>query len=254
MPAAVMEPARYHELYVQEETHWWHVGKRERVLELIRRFRPAGSSAGWRALDVGCGTGGLLAALAELGPAVGMDQAPEALDYCRRRGARDLVQHDVARGPWPIPDGAFDVVTALDVVEHVDDDAGLVAEMHRVLRPNGVVVISVPSFQWLWSYWDEQLGHRRRYTRPRVTGLMRRAGFRVVWASYAECATLPAIAAIRWWKQRQAARGRLVGSDNAPPPPLVNQGLLWYERLETRWLRWGRLPWGTSVAAVGIKN
>ena len=249
-----MRGEQYEELFLQEQTHWWHVGKRERVLELVRRFRPAGSSAAWRALDVGCGTGGFLAALARVGPAVGMDQAPEALDYCRRRGARDLIPHDVARCPWPIPDGAFDLVTALDVVEHVDDDAGLVAEMHRVLKPGGVMIISVPSFQWLWSYWDEQIGHRRRYTRPRVTELMRRAGFRVVWASYAECATLPAIAAIRWWKQRQVARGRPVASDHAAPAPLVNRGLLWYERLENRWLRWGRLPWGTSVAAVGIKD
>lgn len=251
--AGGMPSPLYEELYAVEQTHWWHIGKRERVLWLVEAFSgvPAASR---RLLDLGCGTGGFLAAAGQRGAAVGMDHEPLALTLCRRRGLRGLIQHDVAALPWPVRDAVFDVVTALDVVEHVDDDAGCVAEMARVLKPGGIAVISVPSFQWLWSYWDEQIGHRRRYTRPQLTALMARAGLRIVWTSYAECATLPVIAAIRWWKQRQVARGRAVASDNAPPPPVVNQGLLWYERMENRWLRWGRLPWGTSVAAVGVKG
>jgi len=229
------------------------VGRRERILRLLEMFS-APRGAPRRVLDVGCGTGGFLEAAARSGAVVGMDHEPLALALCRRRGLRGLIQHDVAALPWPVRDAAFDVVTALDVVEHVDDDAGCVAEMARVLKPGGVAVISVPSLQWLWSYWDEQMGHRRRYTRPQVAALLRRAGLRVVWTSYAECATLPAIAAGRWWKQRQVARGRPVASDNAPPPAVVNRALRWYGRLENQWLRWGRLPWGTSVAAVGIKD
>ncbi|MBI4227786.1 MAG: class I SAM-dependent methyltransferase [Candidatus Omnitrophica bacterium] len=251
-----MQGEQYDELYAQELTHWWHVGKRERIIGLLERFRPApaAGSNGWRALDIGCGTGGFLAALARLGPAVGMDQAPEALAYCRRRGLPELIQHDLAQCPWPVADGAFDAITALDVVEHVDDDAAVVAEIARALRPGGLAVISVPSFRWLWSYWDEQLGHRRRYTKPQLTSLMGRAGLRVVWSSYAECATLPGIAGLRWWKQRRLRRGRPVGSDNAPLPPWLNGMLVRYGRMENWWARRLPLPWGTSVAAVGVKE
>lgn len=252
-----MQGEQYDELYAQELAHWWYVGKRERVVGLLRRFDASRNTLGrngWRALDVGCGTGGFLAELARLGPAVGMDQAPEALAYCRQRGLPELIQHDVGKCPWPIADGRFAVVTALDVVEHVDDDARLAAEMRRVLRPGGLAVVSVPSFQWLWSYWDEQLGHRRRYTKPQLVRLMRRAGFQVVWASYAECATLPGIAGLRWWKQRRLRRGRPIGSDNEPLPPWLNRLLVGYGRAENWCARRVPMPWGTSVAAVGVKR
>lgn len=184
---------------------------------------------------------------------MGLDDAEAALAYCRRRGLQDLIRHDVAAYPWPVADGAFEAVTALDVVEHVEDDAAMAAEIRRVLRPGGLAVISVPSFQWLWSYWDEQLGHRRRYTKSQLTALLRRAGFRVVWAGYAECLTLPGIAALRWWKQRQIRQGRPVVSDSVPPPPWLNVILTGYERLENQCARLVPMPWGTSVAAVGVK-
>ena len=242
----------HRELYEQEQTHWWHVGKRERVLALIARYGTRASAR--RLLDIGCGTGGMLAELARRGQAVGMDAQAEALAFCRQRGAQTLIQHDLAQSPWPIADAQFDVVTALDVVEHVDRDDVCVREIHRVLKPGGVAVVSVPAFQWLWSYWDEWLGHRRRYTRRQLVALMRQAGFHVVWASYAECLTLGAIAPLRWWKGRQVARGRDIGSDNAPPPGWVNRMLLGYERMENRLLRWIVLPWGTSVAVVGMKE
>lgn len=242
----------YEELYAQELTHWWHVGKRERVLGLLERFR-TGDGAPWRMLDVGCGTGGFLEALSRRGPAVGMDHEALALDCCRRRGQQALIQHDLGRYPWPMDDGAFDGATALDVVEHMDDDVGFVRELFRVIRPAGIAVISVPSFQWLWSYWDAGQGHRRRYTQPQLVGVMRQVGFRVVWSSYVECATLVGVAPARWWKQQQVRRGRAVASDNAPPPAWVNRLLLGYERLENQWLRWARLPWGMATVAVGIK-
>ena len=241
------------ELHAQEATHWWHVGKRERVRYLIARFADRDGS-GDRALDVGCGTGGWLRVLGQRGWAAGLDHEPRALAYYRQQGLGRLIQHDLARGPWPIRAAAFDLITALDIVEHVEDDAGFVGEMFRVLRPGGLAVVSVPSFQWLWSYWDEWLGHKRRYTRRQVTGLMQQAGFRIVWASYAECATLLAIAPLRWWKQRQVRRGRSVSSDNAPPPAWINAALLGYERFENWLLQWTPLPWGTSVAVVGVKE
>ena len=243
----------YDELYAQERTHWWHVGKRERIGRLLACY--ANGVAGTRrALDVGCGTGGFLDALARRGHAVGMDHEGAALAYCRARGLRALVQHNVAQCPWPIRDQAFDVVTALDVVEHVDDDQAVVGEIHRVLKRGGTAVVSVPALQWLWSYWDEWLGHRRRYTRGQLVRLMQAAGFQVVWSGYAEWATLLAIAPIRWWKQRQVARGRPVASDNAPPPGWANRLLLRYERLENACVPWARWPWGSSVAAVGRRN
>ena len=245
-----MRPELYEELYTQEATHGWHVGKCRRVLGLIHRF---GSSQRQRCLDVGCGTGGFLNRLSDEGFAVGMDHQAQALQFCRARGNKRLVCSDLSRTPWPFKDAAFDVVTGLDVVEHVEDDAALVAEIHRVLKPGGIVVVNVPAFQWLWSYWDEWNGHKRRYTRFQLDQLMQKCGFVPKWSSYSDWLTLLAIAPLRWFKQRRVKKGLKVGSDNAPLPGWANFLLLQYEQFETFVSRWIRLPWGTSVTWVGVK-
>jgi SAM-dependent methyltransferase len=85
----------------------------------------------------------------------------------------------------PYDDATFDLVTALDVVEHLDDDIAGLREMRRVLVPGGRVLIFVPTFMWLWGVQDDISHHRRRYTLPELRRAMNEAGFEVERTTYA---------------------------------------------------------------------
>ena len=106
----------------------------------------------------------------------------------------------------PFRNSSFDVVVALDVLEHGDDSRAL-KEVKRVLRPGGMVVISVPAYQWLWSKWDEVLGHKRRYRRSKLVEAVGKHGFNVLRATYYNLWSLPFAVVIRniktmWFKER----------------------------------------------------
>src|SRR5438874_8490510 len=117
-----------------EATHWWYVGRRRIVFDWVRRFAPAGRA---RILDLGCGTGFNLEHLPELFPCdmVGADISTDALGFCRSRGLHAVVQADAADPPFR--DGSFDMILALDVIEHIRDDERTLAALRRLLRPGG---------------------------------------------------------------------------------------------------------------------
>src|SRR5438105_9263627 len=123
-----MDRSLYEQHFRLEDHHWWFVGRRKLVLEELARH---GGECAAPILDVGCGTGGMLVHLQRLGRAIGVDPAPEAADACRQRG----VPFVLGGSPLPFGDASFGTATALDVIEHVRDEAGLLREIRRVLRP-----------------------------------------------------------------------------------------------------------------------
>src|ERR1700730_8400269 len=108
----------------------------------------------------------MLSHLASYGKAKGIDVDEEAVGYCRKRGLLDVYQGGAES--LPFEDGSFDLVTALDVLEHLDDDALALREIGRVLRPGGCLLMSVPAHKFMWGDQDEVNLHRRRYVAPEV--------------------------------------------------------------------------------------
>ena len=148
-------------------------------------------------LDIGCGTGAMLDELAPFGTVVGADFSPEALQFCVTRGVGvDLTRADVRR--LPFADASFDVVTAMDIIEHIDDDKAASCEIFRVLKPGGRLYVTVPAFPSLWSEHDEALHHYRRYTVPRLKDLFQRVGLSINKVSYTVTTLFPPI-----WVYRQ---------------------------------------------------
>lgn len=245
----------YYDLYAKEQDYWWHVGKRAIVYGLIERYLPfRGSRQRGRALDLGCGTGFNLDYLSRYAEPVGTDFSEEALAFCRERGHRMLCKADAAL--LPFPDGEFGIITALDVIEHLDDDLLALRELRRVLRPGGLLVISVPAYKALWSYWDDILGHRRRYTRSTMSRVVSRAGLRVRKVSYSNAAILAPTVAVRLFKSLKQRTGQVRGdakdpeTDFMPVPRRVNAALTAYYKLEAKAVRrWG-LPFGLSVVCA----
>ena len=152
-------------------SHWWFVGRRKIIESFIERVCLALKSKvpvreAPHILDVGCGTGANLEMLAQFGNAEGVDVSAEALEFCRARGLRQVKQG--AAEALPYGDHSFDLVTGLDVVEHLDDDVAGLKEMRRVLRDGGRAVLFVPAFMFLWGVQDDISHHRRRYTVKKV--------------------------------------------------------------------------------------
>ncbi|HUS16996.1 MAG TPA: class I SAM-dependent methyltransferase [Chloroflexia bacterium] len=254
----------YEDLYSKEQDYWWHVGKRAIVYSLLEKYLPPGDKRTRRAMDLGCGTGHNLESLSRYGEPVGLDSSGEALEFCRRRGHRHLVQ----AASLPFADASFDIVTALDVIEHLDDDLATLRELYRVMRPGGILIISVPAYRILWSYWDQILGHRRRYTTVNMRRVVRRAGWRVRKVSYSNMAILVPGAALRLVKglTHRTSRVPMPASDREEHmtaegpasdfmniPGWLNTVMIGYYRGESRVLRDVNLPFGLSVVCVAQK-
>lgn len=174
-----------------EESHWWFVGRRQIIKSFLERVvrelkTNQGDQPGGRnsisILDVGCGTGANLEMLADFGEAEGVDVSGEALSFCQARGLVNVKQG--AAEALPYADSAFDLVTGLDVVEHLDDDLAGLKEMRRVLRPGGRALLFVPAFMFLWGVQDDISNHRRRYTAKELKRVVQEAGFKIERATY----------------------------------------------------------------------
>ncbi len=120
--------------------------------------------------------------LAKFGAAEGVDVSDDALEFCQSKG---LTVHKGLAEAMPFADETFDIVTALDVVEHLDDDIAGLKEMNRVLKTGGKTLIFVPAFMWLWGVQDDVSNHRIRYTKKQIVERLEKAGFEIERATYA---------------------------------------------------------------------
>jgi SAM-dependent methyltransferase len=241
-----MEAHLHRELARQEDSHWWFQGRRAVLRSVLERHLPPPPR---RILDVGCGTGGNLRLLREFGEAEGLELSDVALQLCRERVGPDVKLH---RGAIPddIPqDGGYDAVTALDVLEHLDDPVAAIVAIRRALRPGGTLVCSAPAFAFLWSSHDEVHHHKRRYTQGLLRAQLEAGGMRVRWSSYFNTLLFPAIAAARVaGRLRPGAGGR--GSDLGDVPRPLNSALAAVFASERHVIPRGRLPVGVSLVAV----
>jgi SAM-dependent methyltransferase len=242
-----METQHYHDMYELEDAHWWHVRKRAICLDLLRRWAPAPHPD---ILDLGCGTGKNVEAFGALGTVWGVDSAAEAVRFCAARGLTRVRQEPAEATGFP--DAAFDAVTLLDVLEHTDAGAVL-REAHRLLRPGGVVVVTVPAYRWMWSRWDEAVHHRRRYGRAELRRALEAGGFRVLKLSHLHALLVAPVWLVRRIKSRRfPAAG--YPSDFRLSPPLVNRTLLALSGVEARLMHRVSIPFGLSLVAAARKE
>jgi len=178
-----MQQHTYSIMYQIEGVHWWFVGRRRIIESFLEPVCSKLESDRPRILDIGCCTGANLEMLSRFGEAEGVDVSAEALAFCRERGLQNVRQGEAEHLPYE--DGSFDLVTGLDVVEHLDDDVKGLREMHRVLRTGGRAVLFVPAFKFLWGVQDDVSHHRRRYTLEALKRVVCEAGFEIERATYA---------------------------------------------------------------------
>ena len=243
-----MKEEFYAEYYEIENVHWWFLGRWHIFMSLIDQEFPAADRV--VSLDVGCGTGTMVGHLESYGPAFGVDGSSEAARFCQSRGRTRVTQGDATR--LPFDDGSFDLVCALDLLEHVTDDVAALAEFARVCRPDGRVLITVPAYRLLWGRQDEISHHLRRYTSRELVEKTRQAGLAVQKVTYFNTVLFPLIAAIRVGRQLLPGLGsRELASDfSMTRPGPLNDLLASVFRLESAVIRYGSLPFGVSVLVV----
>lgn len=169
-----------------DRTSWWIRGRRALVSAVLRSTRPGpGGLVG----DLGCGAGGMREAFRGVGPVVGIDLSPLAIDVCRAKDYRWLALGALER--LPLRGETLDLAGVTDVLEHVEDDERVVRECLRVLKPGGILLVTVPALRWLYSDHDRALGHIRRYSRADVRRLFSRSGFQIERITYFNTLLLP---------------------------------------------------------------
>src|SRR5436309_5642533 len=191
-----MQQHTYSIMYEVEEHHWWFVGRRKIIEGFVAAVCCELGKRKPRILDVGCGTGANLQMLGQHGASEGVDVSSEALEFCRARGLSKVKQG--AAEALPYEDASFDLVTGLDVVEHLDDDVAGLKEMRRVLLPRGRALLFVLAFMFLWGVQDDISHHRRLYTLKDLERKLREAGLTVERMSYANISFFLPILIGRW--------------------------------------------------------
>jgi SAM-dependent methyltransferase len=240
-----MEKCLYQCYYEVEDAHWWFVARKAIVLSLLDRYLPEKSQR--FVLDAGCGTGGLLKDLERYGKLVASDFSEEAVRFCKLRGY-EIIQCSVLEPPFR--ENSFDLIIGLDLLEHLDEDVAALQELYRVGKPGGILCVTVPAFQFLWSHHDELNHHKRRYTKHALQERLQSAHFQVLKCSYFNNFLFPFILVGRIFGK---GAGEEPGSEWSIPSRAVNGGLSRVFAAELPLLRWLDLPFGASILAIAQK-
>jgi SAM-dependent methyltransferase len=247
-----MEPQFYAEYNRHERSHWWFRWRRQLIRSLVKQELTGKQT---RVLDAGCGTGSMVEHLADLCEPVGIDVAPQAVDFAAAHGVRSIVRGSL--DTMPFDPATFDTVLILDVLEHIEDDSAVLRNLYTVLRPGGHLIVTVPAFRFLWSEHDEVNHHKRRYTAAEVHQIIEDAGFQVRRVTYCNAVLFgpilirrAALKLLRQLERRQQAPARTPRSDLCAYPRPINKALYLALAAEMKLLGFVDLPFGSSILAL----
>ena len=251
-----MEDAVYQEFLQLEQTHWWFRGRRAIFIALLDRHLRRDPGGRRLIMDLGCGVGGMLAPLAAYGRVIGTDVTLKGLQHCANRNFPRLVACNGPSGCFRA--ASLDCITAFDALEHIEDDVGTLREIHRMLKPGGLLVASGPAYQFLYAQQDRITHHVRRYTLGEFTSKARAAGLHVEQASYINFILFPAILPVvlllkGWQALRRPDDGRAGSNVGIGIPNFVNEALTGVFSSEARLLAWMSAPAGHSLVMVARK-
>ena len=244
-----MEQHTYAIMNNVEDKHWWFVGRRAILESFLQQIvlkiqRPKSEI---HILDVGCGTGANLEMLAQFGESEGVDVSDDALEFCKLKG---LKVHKGLAEKLPFADESFDVVTALDVVEHLDDDIAGLKEMSRVLKKDGRTLLFVPAFMWLWGVQDDVSNHRIRYTKKQIVERLEKASFQIERATYANWTFFAPILVGRTIMKITGIKPESENNVNVSALNGIFGKIFSSEKL---WLKNFNFPFGVSIVIVARK-
>lgn len=227
---------------------WWYQAMHAHMLKSLLPFKHLDEAM---LLDAGCGTGGLLLKIQSMNRAwklTGIDFSSVALEIAKTR-ARGVNFHEASITALPFPDCEFSAVVTADVLCQIENPGIALKEIFRVLKPGGSVSINVPAYMWMWSYHDEAVQSKHRFTRKEIESLLSSNGFEIQTTTHWNSILFPMI-----WAKRKLFYSKKDVSDVKVYPPTLERFFRIIMSLERMWLssghRWG---WGISIFAVAQK-
>lgn len=239
-----MQPEIYREMAAHEDRHWWFVGRRAVLGAVLDRAQLPDAPA---ILEVGCGTGGNLPILASRGRTYAFDPHVEAREIASSRHTQVEIRDGELPDRLPFDPQSFDLVAALDVLEHVEDDAGALQSLVSLARPGGSIVVTVPAHQILWGTHDIRLNHRRRYSWASLLALCERTDTELVYSTAFNTFLAPFAVMLRL---AERLPGVAIGNQERLPVPLVNGVLSGMFAAERHVVQRSRLSFGLSLAVL----
>lgn len=246
----VREQERYYDL---GKEYWWLKGKYKIIDSFIKLFskRFIKNSVNINILDYGCGPGNMLDYLSKYGMVYGIDYSEKAIEFCRLRGYLNTLAEKTL--PIKFPNNHFDIITSIDVLEHIEDDSAVIAELFRLLKPGGLLFVTVPAFQILWGAHDEIYGHKRRYLKKYIVKKFELNNMIVIKSTYFEFIFFfpllfaRTIKKIILWKNNKK-------DDFYPVPSIINKFLTWMIFCEYYCIKYFNMPLGPTLLIVAQKK
>lgn len=242
---------------LEEDSHWWFASRTRVLLTLLDKWVTRNNL---NVLDVGCGAGNMIHHLGRYGEVIGIDNNPVPLRIAQQRAYDARLAH---AEDMPFEDDSFELVTVLDVIEHCDDDMRILRECFRVCAPAGLIAVTVPAFQWLWSNNDVINDHKRRYSASQLRAKLTEVDFVIKGMTYNNFFIFPMATALILARRRSQREPQLAtpSSDEdayqvemEPAPLLLNALLTAVGWLEAAILRFASFPFGTSIICIARKE
>jgi SAM-dependent methyltransferase len=230
-----------------ESFHWWFAVRRKLLRSILTSLNVPNN---YVALEVGCGTGANLRILRSTGlHGIGLDRSIYALALIKSKENFPLLAGDL--NELPIKTESVGVIIAMDILEHLDDDICGINESYRVLKENGLLILTVPAFRFLWGTQDRATGHKRRYTKKEIVNRLRQVGFDISRSSYFNFFLFFPILVAR---QIIHYLNPKIESENEINSPLINLLLKVIFSLEVYILKYFSFPFGVSILCIARKN
>lgn len=240
--------AHFDYLYEVEEKHFWFIGRNWIIWSILSPMVTSES----RMVEIGCGNGKVTSFLKSKGVRIaGGDLYERGLRFCRSRGIEELYRVDVTSLPFK---DSWDIIGIFDTIEHIEDDALAIKNLYEALKEGGHLILTVPAYKFLWGSMDEVARHKRRYTRREIVEKLQTAGFSVKRASYFMTFLFPLLAFIRAISKKDTS---IEGCENLTEMkiiPFVNGLFKFLMKLEAMTIRWGDLPFGSSIIVMAQRK
>lgn len=240
-----MEKEAYKLTFEAEENHWWFKGMRKILFSILNKHI---KEKNLKILDAGCGTGMLMLELKRYGNVTGIDMSDEAIGYCKKRGLNNIKKDSIEN--LSFKENTFDLVTSIDVIYHkeVKSDSKALQEINRVLKKNGLAVIQVAAYNFMFSNHDRFVHTERRYTKKELVKKLEQAGFKIEKITYINSILFP-IALIKRMLDKKNPESEL-----KVMPKLINSMLTNILYFEAKLIRLINLPFGLSIICLARKQ